>query len=290
MIWLILSIVCSTLIFIVFKLFDKYGIDNLQGIVVNYFVAYSVGFFTDRFDFNAAELVEKPWFFSTFVLGALFISLFQLMAMVSQKFGVAAVSVAVKMSLVVPVLFAVFYYGESFGITKILGVVFALAAVYLATRKPSKTKGHISLIFLPIILFLGSGFLDAFITYNQQELVPIAEHGYFTSLLFLVAAVIGVIWFLVQWLRGKSRPRWKSILGGIALGIPNYGSIYFLLKALDYRNLESSVIFPVNNVGIVALSVICGRFLFSEHLSRVNKIGILLAIVSIVLMAIANIF
>ena len=83
-------------------------------------------------------------------------------------------------------------------------------------------------------------------------------------------------------------PRWKNILAGIALGIPNYGSIYFLIKALDMHNLESSVIFPVNNVGIVALSVVCARILFNENLSLKNIVGVILAIISIALMNCVN--
>ena len=288
MIWLALSILCSTLIFVVFKLYARFNIHNLQAIVFNYVVAFAVGYFTSDFEPKLLQVVEKDWFSSAIILGSLFISLFQLMALVSQKFGVAAVSVAVKMSLVIPVLFAVSYYDESLGVLKITGIIMALAAVYMATHKPSRTRGHITLIFLPIILFLASGFLDAFIKYNQQELVPVREHGYFTSLLFLVAGAIGIIWYVVLWLSAGRKPEWRSLLGGLALGVPNYGSIFFLLKALEIKNLEASVLFPVNNVGIVALSVICGKFLFNEKLSVLNTVGIILALISIGIMTMAN--
>lgn len=290
MIWLLFSIACSTLIFIVFKLFARYQVDNLQAIVVNYFVAFGVGLITAAPGFELTEIPTKPWLWSVVILGTIFIAMFQLIALVSQKFGVAAVSVAVKMSLVIPVVFAISYYGESFTWLKLAGIVLALAAVFFATRKPAKTRGHISLIFLPLILFLGSGFLDLFLKYNQQELVAPADQGFFASLIFLMAGILGVIWFVVAWLLGKNRPQARSLIGGLALGIPNYGSIYFLIKALDIENLESSVVFPINNVGIVALSVICGCFLFNENLSPINKLGIILALISIGLMTFSNFF
>lgn len=291
MIWLSLSILCSTLIFILFKIFPRYGVSNLQAIVINYFAAFAVGMMSGDFSFEPLELTAKPWFTSIIILGFLFISLFQLMAIVSQTFGVAAVSVAVKMSLVIPVVFAVVYYSEAMGPLKLLGIILALVAVYFATRKPSATKGHPGLIWLPVLLFLGSGFLDSFLKYNQRELVPISEHAYFTSLIFLTAAVIGVFWWVFSAISRKaSPPRWQNILAGIALGVPNYGSIYFLIKALDMHNLESSVIFPVNNVGIVALSVICARILFNENLSRYNVIGVILAMLSIALMTFVNLY
>lgn len=291
MIWLALSILCSTLIFIAFRLFPRFGIDNLQAIVINYLVAYSVGSLSGNFELDVVSLPEKAWFSSVIILGFLFISLFQLMAIVSQKFGVAAVSVAVKMSLVIPVVFAIFYYGESAGALKITGILLALGAVYFATRKPSTTEGHPGMVLLPILLFIGSGFLDSFLKYNQQELVSVSEHSYFASLIFLMAAVIGLFWYLFSVITQRtSLPQWKNILGGVALGIPNYGSIFFLIKALDMPNLESSVIFPVNNVGIVALSVICAKILFNENLSRWNLLGVILAMLSIALMTFVNFY
>lgn len=288
MIWLLLSIASSTLIFAIFKLFAKYNINNLQAIVVNYYVAFAVGFLSGDFEFSVLDLGSKPWSVSIIILGFLFITLFQVMALVSQKFGVSAVSVAVKMSLVIPVLAAVFIYHEDISYLKGIGILCALAAVYLATLKPEKTKGKPAYLFLPIILFVGSGFLDAFINFNQAILVPVGDQAYFASSIFFVAGIFGLIFISYQALMKKVSFQWKNILGGILLGIPNYGSIYFLLQALEIKSLESSVIFPINNVGIVALSVIVGKLFFNEHLSKTNKAGIALALIAILLIAIKS--
>lgn len=45
MVYLILSVLSSTLIFVVFKLFDVYKIQTLYAIITNYVVACTVGFF-----------------------------------------------------------------------------------------------------------------------------------------------------------------------------------------------------------------------------------------------------
>lgn len=288
MIWLALSILSSTAIFVVFKLFDRYGINNLQAIVVNYFVAYLVGYLLFDFDFEPAAIVEKPWFTSTLIIGFIFISLFQVMAATAQTLGVSAVSVAVKMSLVIPVIFTVFYYNEGLGWLKVIGTLCALLAVVLATRKKEKSSRNLKLIYLPVILFLGSGFLDVFLKYNQAELVPTIEQGFFTSQLFLMAGMIGLVWAAIVLISGQAMFQWKNLWGGIALGIPNYGSIYFLLKTLDIESIQSSIIFPINNVGIVALSVIVGKLLFNEKISRINFTGIILALLAIGFMAAAN--
>lgn len=285
MIWLAFSILCSTLIFIIFKLFARYEVNNLQAIVVNYFVAFAAGSLSNGFDIDFESLPSEPWFASSVVLGIVFISLFQVMAFVSQKLGVSTVSVSVKMSLAIPVIAAIVLYDEKLHLVKILGVLAALAAVYMASYKPEKTKGHRLYLLMPIILFIGSGLLDAFINYNQRFLVPSDQYAQFTSISFLLAGLFGVFFVIAKSLKSPTPIHWKNILGGIALGIPNYGSIYFLLRALDVRSLESSVIFPINNVGIVAVSVIIARVFFKESLSLLNKIGIALAILAIVLIA-----
>lgn len=288
MIWLLFSIICSTLIFVIFKYFDKFGVDNLQAIIVNYIVAFTLGMGLRGFDTSLIDIPEKNWFWSAFILGIIFIWLFRLMALASQKIGVSVVSITVKMSLVIPVIFGVLYYQESFGLMKIFGISLALMAVYLTTAKDKSQKSSELYIKLPLILFFGSGIMDTFINYNQEEVVNVDEHGLFTSSIFGMAAVFGTILLLIQHSRNKVKLKLKNVWAGIILGIPNYGSIYFLLRSLNHNNMESSIVFPINNVGIVALSVLVGVFLFSEKLNLKNKIGIALALLSIALLGIGS--
>jgi multidrug transporter EmrE-like cation transporter len=62
--------------------------------------------------------------------------------------------------------------------------------------------------------------------------------------------------------------------------------MYYLVKALADSGLQSSVIFPINNVAIVIVSAISGILLFAEKLSKLQIAGILLACVSIAILAI----
>jgi uncharacterized membrane protein len=58
-----------------------------------------------------------------------------------------------------------------------------------------------------------------------------------------------------------------------------------MLLALD-ANLEASMMFPLNNVGIILATTIGAIWLFQERLSRVNWWGFGLAIAAIVLIAV----
>lgn len=288
MIWLLLSIFCSTLIFVIFKYFDRFGVDNLQAIIVNYIVACTLGMSTRGFDTPISALPQQSWFWSAFALGLIFIWLFRLMALASQKIGVAVVSIAVKMSLAIPVVFGILYYGEGSGIFKIVGILIALLSVYLATAKDGNTKIEKAYLKIPFILFFGSGIMDTFLKYNQEELVPIVDQSLFTSTIFGLAAIFGSILLIIQWRKSESSFKLKNLIAGIILGIPNYGSIYFLLKALGHNGSESSLIFPINNVGIVAFSVLAGTLIFSEKLSRKNWIGMAMALLAIFILAFEN--
>jgi len=59
------------------------------------------------------------------------------------------------------------------------------------------------------------------------------------------------------------------------------------LKALRVEGFESSSVFTINNVVIVALSTLIGLLLFKEQISAKNWIGISLALVSILLVTLA---
>jgi uncharacterized membrane protein len=114
-----------------------------------------------------------------------------------------------------------------------------------------------------------------------------ADVALFSSTIFGIAGCIGIIVLIFQGLKGKLKITFRNILGGIALGIPNFGSIYFLVLALRGEGIESSAIFPINNVAIVMISTLVGILLFKEKMLKKNWIGIGLAILSILLIATA---
>ena len=72
---------------------------------------------------------------------------------------------------------------------------------------------------------------------------------------------------------------------GLALGLVNYGSIWFFVQAVTYSRLATSVVFPVNNMAIVGASAVLAWLVFKERLSRVNVLGIGLAVVAIAIIA-----
>lgn len=286
MIYLVLSVLFSTSLFVIFKYFEIFKVNTLQAIVVNYIVAFLLGMFSANTFNQLATIPTQPWVYGAMFLGLLFVTIFFVMAMTAQKNGVSVASIAGKMSVVVPIVFGILLYNESVTALKVLGIIIALVAVYLSSVKEEKSTQKAGLLF-PILLFLGSGVIDTTLKYVETNYVTNNDVDFFSGSLFGFAAVFGILILLVKQFVSKGKFELKSIVAGIALGIPNYYSIVFLIKALQNKNFESSTLFTVNNVGVVVVSTLVGLLLFNENFSLKNKIGVALAVFGIILVTIA---
>jgi len=287
LIYLILSILASTLIFVIFNLLGKYKINTLQAIVANYFAAFTVGILSSEESLDINQIISKEWFYGAIFLGFLFIAIFNVMALTAQRNGLSVASVASKMSVVLPIVFGLYAYNESLSLQKSIGIVLALIAVYLTSVKEKSNTLSLKGLWLPLLLFFGSGIIDTSIKFLETSYVSKNGIPIFSATIFAIAGVIGITIISAKVIKGNFKFDYRSVFGGIILGIVNYYSIYMLLKALQFEGFESSTIFTVNNVAIVMLSTLIGLSFFKEKLITKNWIGIGLAIISIALVTLA---
>ena len=285
MIYLLLSVLSSTSLMIIFKYFERFKVHTFDAIVINYFVAGALSIVLNSSGVTLSQGPEEPWFWNALIVGVLFITLFNVIGISTQKIGVSVTTVANKMSLIVPVLFAVFVLGDSLNIIKIFGIALALVAVYLTSRTEKREDVDKRFAFFPLIVFVGSGFIDSFFKYN--ETYTLGDNGLqpFITWIFITASAVGTIALIYKYVKTKQVPNGAAFLGGLALGIPNYFSVFFLIKSLSIKTMQSSVVFPVNNMSIVAFSALAGIFLFHEKITKINKLGISLCLIAIALIA-----
>lgn len=285
MIYILLSIFCSSCLFLLFKFFDNQKINSFHAIVCNYLVASIFGF--SRVDKVSESITNELWFLHAVFIGVLFISMFYVIAYASQKIGPSVASVANKMSVVIPVFFAIILYKDSVSFLKLAGLIVALLGVYYATRRSSEQLEINKWIALLLILFLfiGNGLLDTYLNFVEKNFLNEVDTYSFAAVIFGSAFIIGIIILFYQIIFLKSKVYLKSIIYGVILGIVNYGSIYFLLKSLQLPNVESSVFFPLNNIGIVVSTSIFSFLIFKEKLSFKNVIGISLSVFAIILIS-----
>jgi len=295
MLYLIGSIVLTSYLTLCFKVVQKYHIEPFQAIVFNHFTCVITGsFFNGGFPIHR-ETFHEPWFKYALLMGAMFITIFNIVGFTAQKIGVAVASVANKLSLVIPFLFSVYLYNEKITAFKIAGIIIALIAVVLtcvpANSNGAETKSRMLspflLIIVPAILFCSSGLLDTLIKFVEQHFLNEENYNNYLITAFAVAGSIGSVLLVFLLLTGRQKFSSRSIIAGICIGVPNYFSIWCLVKVLKANAGNSSAVIPVNNMGIVLFSSVMAWMLFKEKLSVINWAGIILSIGAIALIAYA---
>ncbi len=291
MIYLGLSILLSSLLYVIFKLFDVYKINTLQAIVVNYLVAFITGIISSNGTYDITSVLKSDWLFLAMFMGILFITIFNVMALTAQRNGLSVASVASKMSLVIPVIAGFTIFNEEWNILKAIGIKIALAAVYFTTVN-KKSQSNIDWtpkkLLLPLALFVGSGIIDTVLKILQNNHMSNSNEDVISATIFSFAFIAGSAAVIYRLINKNEKLEWKSLIGGIVLGIPNFFSIVVILKALNSPGLESTFVYPINHVGTVVLSTMFGLFLFKEKLKSRNVLGIILAIIAIVFIAFAK--
>jgi drug/metabolite transporter (DMT)-like permease len=288
MILLILAILSSSFIFVLFKLFPKFSINTFQAIVFNYITACICGFALFGNFWKSSSIETSNWPAFAVACGVLFISLFFVMGISSQKNGVAMTSVAVKMSMALSMLFMILFYGESVSLIKIGGIIAAFLGVFLMAYQKTEKTGEKSYTWMLILLFTGSAVLDLILNYVQKYELKSLPNSLFSAVGFGVAGFFGLLIIGVQFIRGVEKLHLKSGFAGVFLGIPNYFSIYLLLEAYTSTGWNDSTVLAIMNVSIVMVSALIGFIVFKENLNKQKVIGLITAVVAIVLLYFAT--
>jgi drug/metabolite transporter (DMT)-like permease len=283
------SIVLTSYLTLSFKMVERFGIPVFQAIVFNYITCVITGCLVNGS--VPVSSVNEPWFLWGGLAGCIFISLFNIIAITTQKIGVAVASVANKLSLVIPFVFSIYLYNEDITWIKIVGIVLALTAV-LFTCWPSAhyetaAHKHVKSIayLLPAVIFIASGFLDTLLKYVEQSFLNQDNTNAFFIVAFATAACLGIVSLTGLVISKRIQFDARSILAGIAIGIPNYFSIWFFIRMLRQYQGNSSAVIPINNIGIVLFSSVMAWLLFREQLRIINWLGIFLAVIAITMIA-----
>jgi len=287
--FLLLCILSSTAIFVTFKTINRFNIPALPVIVINYLVATLLGLLVYSGDTDFASIPGSPWLPISILIGVLFILMFFLVAFSTKKAGISVTTVASKMSVIFPIVFSLIIDpSDQLTMIKAAAVLIALGGVILTVYKPDGEHPEKGIIFIPLLLFVGMGVVDSLVKLAQQQYVSDEETALFSAILFLNAFISGLVSMIFY--RKHKRYFLKGAVWawGMLLGIVNFGSIYFMVRALHHsspagKSMDSSVVFGANNISIVALSVLVGLLIFKEKLSYINWIGIMLSALALLL-------
>jgi len=253
MIFLLGSIVTSCILVILFRIYQNQNVSLIQAITVNYWICVGCGVIYNYDFFNQMMNLELETYILAILQGFLFIFMFFQIGKASHELGLSYTGLLGRLSVVIPVFLSIFYFHEKISFYQFLGLIFALAAIYLlstsSTPRPIEKK---LLLKRGTILFVGNGIIDSIFKIFSANYALSTLHDVFILMVFGTAGILGTFYLLIF----EKKLQIRNISAGIILGIPNFFSLIFMLSAL--KLMDGTQFFPLNNIGIILLLTLVG--------------------------------
>lgn len=276
MLFLVLSILCSVTVGVIFKITRKYNSNPTQIVAFNYIAALVLCYFT--YTPNLKEVDSNaPW--NLYIaIGVLLPVVFLFLVASIKHMGIVKTDAAQRLSLFIPILAAWFIFKEEFNTYKIIGIVIGFVALLFILRKQSENNQN-KWIF-PTIVLVGFGIID--ILFKQIAIYTTLPYPTSLFVVFCIALAVAILISVYEIGIKNVKLESKNILFGALVGIFNFGNILFYLKAHKAFAENPSTVFAGMNMGVIVLGSLVGLLFFKEKLSKLNYIGLFLALIAIV--------
>ena len=192
-----------------------------------------------------------------------------------KKNGVVLSATFMKLGLLVPMVVSVFLFGEIPALLQAIGFFLAIAAIVLINFEKSDSALQFKTGLILLLLAGGGGdaMSKVFEVYGNPELSDQFLLFTFACALVLCAALA---------VRKGERPGAGDVFFGLLIGIPNYFSSRFLLKALG--SLPAVIVYPTFSVATILAVTLAGVCLFRERLQKRQWIALTVILAALVLL------
>jgi len=283
MIYIFLSICCSVTVAVLLKLARRYQINVLQAVMWNYMAAILLSFVFFKPAISTITVVPPAL---TLVLGVLLPVLFLVLAASVRNIGIVKTDIAQRLSLFIPILAALFLFGEQFSNFRIAGLIVGFIAIFLTLFRKSTGRSEKFSYLYPVLVFIGFGVID--VIFKQLALDQSIPYTSALLIVFCVSFLVAMLILLYTVAVKKQKVQLINFACGIVLGCFNFGNILFYMKAHRALSGNPSTVFAAMNMGVILLGSLVGIVLFREKVSRINYIGITLALAAILLITLSQ--
>jgi multidrug transporter EmrE-like cation transporter len=294
MIYLILAILCSSSIALIFKYSESKNMNRFVITMFNYIGAAITAFVMLIIDFPETGtggpafqevIVKSSALFnknSSIIWGigiGLFAGIFFFVAFIYYQKSVRENGVSLsgafgKLGIIVPMTLGMVLWKEIPLPLQWIGIFLAIASILLVNNPFRSRADRIRLSLVLLLLFNG---LAEFTNKLFQNYTVTGYKSIFLLSVFSSAFFISFIFYR----RRKVKIKAEEVFTGLAVGLPNLFSSFFLIMALE--GMRSSVVFPVFSAGSVVMISIGGFFIFREKLKRKDLISLFMILVALIL-------
>lgn len=273
---------CSVLVSILLKFAKQKGLDALQMIAWNYAVASAFSYFWFKPDLAHISIANTPWGLIV-ILGIVLPSIFLCLAKSLHTAGILKTEIAQRLSVVLSLFAAYFFFQEQFNSLKIIGVMFGISAVLclIFSRSASDSSAlNKQGMFYLLSVWVGYALVDILLKYTTSLGLQFAVT---LNLMFICSFILSITYLLVR----KTQWKIKNFFAGLALGILNFANIALYVKAHILLKDSPAVVFAGMNILVVLLGVIAGLLIFKEKLKGMTVLGLILGLAGVVCLALA---
>ena len=276
MLYLILAIASSALVSIFIRLSENYVKNNISMLCMNYMMCLLLAVGYTGMD----KVFETGEGFGTaiglgVVNGILFLASFVLLQINVRRNGVVLSATFMKLGVLVPTLLSVIAFREKPEVQQVIGFLVALLAIVLINFE--KGQGEAGFKIGLIFLLLGGGSGDAMAKiYDEVGAAQFEEQ--FLCFTFASALILCVLLAIKK----QQKLTKTDILFGLLVGIPNYFSARFLLKAVG--EVPAVVAYPTYSVATIVVISLVGMLCFKEKITKRQQVAIGIILVALVLL------
>ena len=226
-----------------------------------------------EFHWNAAIL---PYVIA-FALSFATANLFGVLAISTGPLSLSSLMIAY--SLLIPTFYGVIFLKEPLSITFWIGLALLAISLFLVNKKNDKTPITPKWILFVFLSFCGNGLCSTFQKMQQTAF----DGGYKNEFMILSLAIVFLVFTTVALIKNRKNlkshlyhARFTAVGCGIMNGLTNL--LVMVLSGL----IAVSVMFPLISAGGIVITYFVSRFIYKEQLNKVQFIGFLAGIGSVI--------
>ncbi|MBR3503172.1 MAG: EamA family transporter [Clostridia bacterium] len=188
--------------------------------------------------------------------------------------------------ILVPMIYGALFLGEALTALQLAAVALMLVSFVLMNLRGLTLRGNSNkFLFWCLALFLSNGFYGVFMNLQQMRM----NGGERNEMIILTFLGMALLYAVLQLARSPKalvsgfRMSKKPMLFLILCCCVATAAVHMMLYVLTL--IDETVLYTIDNGGVLILSVLYSRLLFHEKLSRTQLLGIALAVASIVMLS-----